>query len=455
MDVAPGWGRDAVFYHVYPLGLCGAPPANDGTAPPVPRLARLHGWIEHWHALGVRAVYLGPLFESATHGYDTTDYFHVDRRLGDDDTLAALVAACHRHGIRIILDGVFHHVGREFWAFRDLRARGADSAYRDWFAGVDFSRSGPLGDPFTYGTWRGHHELVKLALGHGAVRDHLLDAVRHWFRRYDIDGLRLDVAESIAPDFLHELAHRCRELRPDAFLVGEMIHGDYARLANPGLLDSVTNYEAYKGLWSSHEDRNYFEIAHTLERQFGPGGRLRALPLYAFADNHDVTRIASRLSDPGHVYPLHVLLFTMPGVPSIYYGSEWGIPGVKRGGDDAPLRPAIDAPSPPPDAVYPELANAIARLARVRHGSAALRRGDYRTLHIASEQLAFVRTSGEETMIVAVNASHEWTTIPLSAGPWRGRQLVDRLDPSTPLPITGDRVRLDVPPCWGRVLAID
>jgi len=440
---------------VYPLGLCGAPASNDGTGPVTPRLDRLHAWIDHWDALGVTALYLGPLFESSTHGYDTTDYFHVDRRLGDDATLAAHVAACHGRGIRVILDGVFHHVGRGFWAFRDLLAHGAASTHRAWFAGVDFSRPGPGGDGFSYDTWRGHHELVKLDLAHRPVRDHLLDAVRHWFSRYDIDGLRLDVAESLAPDFLHELATFCRGLRPDAWLLGEMIHGDYARLATGELLDSVTNYEAHKGLWSSHEDHNYFEIAHTLDRQFGPGGRYRGLPLYAFADNHDVTRIASRLADPAHLYPLHVLLFTMPGVPAIYYGSEWGILGVKRAGDDAPLRPAIEGPAPPPDAPHPELAAAIARLARLRHASPALRRGDYRTLHVASEQLAFARTAGDETVIVAANASHGWATIPLPATTWRGRRLVDRLDASTPLAITSERVALDVPPCWGRVLAVE
>jgi cyclomaltodextrinase / maltogenic alpha-amylase / neopullulanase len=446
------WARDAVFYHVYPLGLCGAPQQNDGTGAIVPRLAALHGWLDHWSALGVTALYLGPLFESSTHGYDTADYFRVDRRLGDDDTLAAFVAACHARGIRVILDGVFHHVGRAFWAFRDLQTHGEASAHRSWFAGVDFSRRSRLGDPFDYATWRGHQELVKLDLANAAVRAHLFDAVRHWFARYDVDGLRLDVAESIDPDFLRELAAMCRGARPDCWLLGEMIHGDYARLA---MLDSVTNYVAYKGLWSSFEDRNLFEIAHTLDQQFGPTGAFRDVPLYAFADNHDVMRIASRLRDGAHLYPLHVLLFTMPGVPSIYYGSEWGTPGVARDGDDAPLRPAIDGPRPPANATQPDLATAIARLARVRHETPALRRGDYRPLHVASEQLVFARASAEQTAIVAVNAAHGTAQVPLPVGAWRGRRLFDRLDPASPIAVTSDRLQVDVPPCWGRVLVVE
>lgn len=446
------WARDAVFYHVYPLGLRGAPRRNDGTSTVVSCLAALHGWLDHWNALGVTALYLGPLFESSSHGYDTADYFRVDRRLGDDDTLVAFVAACHARGIRVILDAVFHHVGRDFWAFRDLQARGETSAYRDWFAGVDFSRRSPSGDAFAYETWRGHDALVKLALAHRPVREHLFDAVRHWFARYEVDGLRLDVAESIDPDFLRELASVCRATRPDCWLLGEMIHGDYARLS---MLDSVTNYVAYKGLWSSLNDRNYFEIAHTLDAQFGPEGAYRDVPLYAFADNHDVMRVASRLRDGAHLYPLHVLLFTMPGVPSIYYGSEWGIPGVARDGDDAPLRPAIDAPAPPANATQPDLARAIARLAALRHATPALRHGDYRTLHVASEQLAFARDGGGQTAIVAVNAAHAPAEVPLPAAAWRGRRLVDRLDPGTAIDVRTDRVSLDVPPCWGRVLVVE
>jgi cyclomaltodextrinase len=451
---AADWARDAVFYHVHPLGMCGAPPHNDGDGTSAPRLARLHAWIPHWHALGVTALYLGPVFESSTHGYDTADYFRVDRRLGDDDTLAALVAACHATGIRVVLDAVFHHVGRAFWAFRDLRDRGPASPHRAWFAGVDFGRRSPLDDAFSYDTWHGHDELVKLALGHRPVRDHLLSAVRHWIERYDVDGLRLDVAESVAPDFLRELAASCRALRPDLWLLGEVIHGDYTHWANAETLDSVTNYEAYKGLYSSHNDRNYFEIAHSLERQFGPRGIYRGLPLYAFADNHDVTRIASRLRDPTHLYPLHVLLFTMPGVPAIYYGSEWGVPGAKRPDGDRNLRPALEGPHPPPDARHPELADTIGRLARLRHAMPALRRGDYRTLHIASEQLAFARIAAGETAIVVVNASHAPAVVPMPVATWRGRRLVDRLDPAAPVLVAGDRLDLEVPPCWGRVLTV-
>jgi glycosidase len=447
------WARDAFFYHIYPLGLCGAERRNDFRSPPNPRLDQLRGWLGHLRWLGVNALYLGPVFESTAHGYDTADYYHVDRRLGTDDTLAGLVAALHDNGIRALLDGVFHHVGRDFWAFRDLREKREGSPYRDWFSGVDFARRSPHGDSFAYDGWEGHYDLVKLNLHHPDVRGHLFGAVRSWVERFGIDGLRLDVAYALDLGFLRDLAAFCRGLRPDFWLLGEAIHGDYRRLAGPALLDSATNYECYKGLYSSHNDRNYFEIAYALNRQFGDGGLYRDLPLYNFADNHDVNRIASTLRNRAHLYPLHLLLFTMPGVPSVYAGSEWGIAGVRRPGDDSRLRPALASPSAAAArGAHPHLTDAVARFAAIRHSSPALRRGSYRQLLVAPEQLAFSRQAGDDHVMVAVNAAGAPARL---AVPGReGESFADLLDPGRTFEVRGGRLQLDsVPGCWGRILA--
>ncbi len=255
------WFNDAVFYHIYPLGFCGAPERNDFGAAPVARLDKIYTWLDHIQGMGFDALYLGPLFESTTHGYDTADYYHVDRRLGTDDTLRGLAAELHRRGMRVVLDGVFNHTGRDFWAFRDVRQNGQASRFRDWFAGLRFDGTNHHRDPFSYDTWNGHESLVKLNLSHPEVRSHLLGAVETWIRDFGIDGLRLDAADHVDLGFLRELAGFCRSLRPDFWLMGEVVHGDYRRWANPACLDSVTNYEAYKGLYSSHNDHNYFEIA--------------------------------------------------------------------------------------------------------------------------------------------------------------------------------------------------
>ena len=333
------WLEDAVLYHVYPLGALGAPARNDFSAPPSPRLQALHAWVESAADLGANTLYLGPVFESSAHGYDTADYFNVDRRLGDAEDLAGVSEALHRRGMRLLLDGVFHHVGRDFWAFRDVLAAPDRSAFRHWFF-LDPRGRSPYGDPFSYEGWRGHFDLVKLNVHHPEVKSHLFEAVRTWRQKFGIDGLRLDVADVLDLDFQRELARECRALRSDFGLLGEVIHGDYRRWIGPDQLDSVTNYELYKGLYSSHNDENYFELAHSLSRQFGPRGLYERLPLCTFVDNHDVDRIASRLREPAEIYPLHLLLFTIPGVPAIYYGSEWGIDGKKSAGDPA-LRPAL------------------------------------------------------------------------------------------------------------------
>lgn len=448
------WASDAFFYHIYPLGLCGAPPQNDYSSPPVNRLDQIYGWLDHIQSLGINALYLGPLFESGRHGYDTTDYYHVDRRLGTNETLARLSAVLHERGFRLILDGVFNHVGRDFWAFRHVREHGESSPYCDWFHGLRFGASSSYGDPFTYEGWHGHYSLVKLNLHNPAVRDHLFQAVEMWLREFNIDGLRLDAADAMDLGFLRDLATFCHARRSDFWLMGEVVHGDYRTWANTNTLDSVTNYECYKGLYSSHVDKNYFEIAYALNRQFGDQGMYRSLPLYAFADNHDVNRVVSNLTNPAHLYPLYALLLTMPGVPSIYYGSEWGIPGQRTNGSDRALRPMLDLAEISRSAPHPDLVPAIRRLATIRRASDALRHGDYRQLHVAHEQFAFARQTGQQRVIVTLNAASHPVPLDLTVG--AGNRLVDLLNEGTTYPIRNGHAKIDaIPPHWTRVMVVE
>jgi cyclomaltodextrinase / maltogenic alpha-amylase / neopullulanase len=444
------WAADAFFYHVYPLGLTGAPARNDFGVQPQPRLDQLHAWLGHLQALGVNALYIGPVFESTAHGYDTADYYTVDRRLGTRETLRDLIAHAHARGIRVVLDGVFNHVGRDFWAFRDLQANGAASPYRDWFAGVRFDQRSPYGDPFVYEAWAGHFDLARLNTANPAVREHLFGAVEMWIDELGIDGLRLDAADVLDLGFQRDLAAFARARKPDFLLFGEIVHGDYRRWANPETLDATTNYETYKGLYSSLNDRNYFEIAYALNRQFGPAGMYRGLPLYNFVDNHDQDRIASQLTRREHLYPLHALLFTMPGAPSIYYGSEWAIEGRRIPGDDSPVRPALELATAPALGVEPKLAECIARLARIRADLPALRRGDYRQLLVAHEQFAFVREFEGRRVVVMLNASDGPAHIRIPApaeGAW-----TDALDAST-VDSNGSVLEVEVPALGTRILS--
>ncbi len=447
------------FYHIYPLGACGAPSRNDFTSPAGAGIRKLIDSLPRLSAQGITAIYIGPLFESTAHGYDTLDYRWVDRRLGTNDDLKAFTAACHARNIKVVLDAVLNHTGRHFFAFRDLQERGVDSPYRDWYRGVDFSGKSPLGDGFSYEGWSGHYDLAKLDTGNPGVREHLFSAVRFWIETFDIDGLRLDAADVLPGEFMDALAAFTRSLKGDFWLLGEVVHGDYREWAREGRLDSVTNYELYKGLWSSFNDENFFEIAWTLNRQFGHEGMYRHLALYNFADNHDVVRVASVLKKPGHLFPLYGLLFTVPGVPSIYYGSEWAIEGERTEQSDAALRPALDLESDRSiGGIGADLAREIARFIKIRKDLPALREGEYRQLFVASRQFAFSReitggTGRGVKVIVAVNAADTPETIDIAmpeSGVW-----TDALDGNARFEESDGTLSVSVGPSWLRILVKD
>lgn len=410
------WYDEAIFYHIYPLGLTGAPRENSYTEP-VHRLNTLIPWIAHIREIGCNAVYIGPLFESVGHGYETTDYKKLDSRLGTNEDLTNYVAECHRQGIRVILDGVFNHTGRDFFAFRDIREKRENSPYRDWYRNVNFWGNNQYNDGFSYENWGGYDLLAKLNQSNPAVRDYICDVVRFWVSEFDIDGIRLDAADVLDFDYMKALRRVADEVKPEFWLMGEVIHGDYTRWVNEGTLHSVTNYHLHKALYSGHNDHNYFEIAHTVKRLYGMGGnRPDGLKLYNFVDNHDVERIYTKLNNKAHFAPVHVLLYTLPGVPSVYYGSEFGIEGKKERYSDDSLRPALSL-SDFGDALEKNACTGlIAALGKARQKIKALSYGDYQELLLTNRQYAFSRNCNGESVLVTVNNDDSDYVMTLSAG---------------------------------------
>lgn len=401
------WIENCIFYHIYPLGFCGAPEKNDLTSAPIPRLNTIKEWIPHLKSLGINALYLGPVFESTSHGYDTIDYFKVDRRLGTNDVLKEISNELHKNGIKLILDGVFNHVGRDFPKFKDLILNKQSSQYVSWFSGINFNNNTGYNDGFSYDSWNGYYNLVKLNTYNEDVKNYIFEIIKFWINEFNIDGIRLDAADCLDLNFLKELSHFSRSIKSDILLLGEIIHGDYNRWANNDCLNTVTNYECYKGLYSSHNSLNYFEIAYSLNRQFGNGGIYKNIPLYNFVDNHDVNRIASTLTDLNNIYPLYTILFTMPGIPSIYYGSEFGIKGMKENGSDAKLRPQISLEDFDSSKDSQKLLKFIQLIAKIRINSNALKKGSYSQLFISNKQYAFLRNFENESIITAANCSTE------------------------------------------------
>lgn len=389
------WAYEANFYQIYPLGMTGAPFENDGVLEH--RILKVIDFIPHLKKLNIDAVYFSPLFESDTHGYNTRDYRLIDKRLGTNDDFKKVCDALHKEGIKIVLDGVFNHVGRGFYGFKDVQEKKWDSEYKDWF-NLSFNGNSNYNDGFWYEGWEGNYDLVKLNLNNSAVTDYLIDSVRFWVENFDIDGLRLDVAYMVDRDFLKRLRWETSNMKEDFFLVGETLFGDYNQIMNDEMCHSVTNYECYKGIHSALNSYNMFEIVHSLKRQFGPEQwtLYKGKHLFSFVDNHDVGRIASVLDNPYHILAAYGMIYGMPGIPIIYYGSEWGIEGKKSDGDPA-LRPSVDKPE------WNELTDFISRLAKIHKESKALQYGDFSDIVLTNKQCVFKRECDGERILVLIN----------------------------------------------------
>ena len=410
------WYDEAVFYHIYPLGMTGAPKQNSYEAP-VHRLNTLIPWISHIKKIGCNAIYIGPLFESVGHGYETTDYKKLDSRLGTNEDLTNFVSECHKQGIRVILDGVFNHTGRDFFAFRDIKQNRENSRYKDWYCNVNFGGNNSFGDGFSYENWGGYDLLAKLNQHNPAVKDYICDVIRFWVNEFDIDGIRLDAADVMDFNYMKALRQVANEVKPDFWLMGEVIHGNYSRWANDGTLHSVTNYMLHKALYSAHNDHNYFEVAHTIKYVGDMTGN--RLKLYTFVDNHDVERIYTKLNNKAHFVPVHIMLYTLPGIPSIYYGSEFGIEGRKERGSDDSLRPALNYDDYKDAAEINPFTKLISALGTIRRNTPALCLGDYKELELQTTHFAYQRALDNQSVIVTVNNSDNDVFMTLPCGNFR------------------------------------
>ena len=439
------WYERGVFYHMYPLGMTGAPKHNDATEV-TNRFKELDKWIPHIRSLGCSAIYIGPVFESASHGYDTRDYKLVDRRLGDNDSFRNFVAQCHQEGIKVIVDGVFNHTGREFFAFKDIQEKRRDSPYKDWYKGVNFDWQSPCGDSFGYEAWQGHFELPCLNLFNPDVRSYLFDVIRFWIDEFDIDGIRLDCANVLDFNFMKEMRSRTETMKEDFWLMGEVIHGDYSRWVNSEMLHSVTNYELHKSLYSGFNDHNFFEIAHNVRRLEAIGRQL-----YTFVDNHDEDRIATKLNLREHLFPIYLCLFTLPGIPSVYYGGEWGIEGKRTNTSDEALRPAISIDQE--GELHCELTDLIAQLGQIHRRQEELHTGRYQELLLTNRQYAFARHGEDSVIIAAVNNDDEPASLSIPV-PIQASKAVNLLEPGDRLPISDGKVHIKLKGNWGAVLKL-
>jgi cyclomaltodextrinase / maltogenic alpha-amylase / neopullulanase len=383
----PSWVEHVIWWHLYPLGFVGAYPAEPPPSPDEHRLRRIGEWFDHAIRLGASGIALGPIFASRTHGYDTTDHYRIDPRLGTDDDFDALVDQAHRRGLRILLDGVFNHVGIEFADTAWFRRRGSD---------VD--------------TFEGHGDLIALDHDNQAVIDYTAAVMAHWLRR-GADGWRLDAAYAVADRFWARVLPSVREAFPDAWFVAEIIHGDYSARVRASGFDSVTQYELWKATWSSLNDGNLYELDWALLRH---NEFLDTFVPMTFVGNHDATRIASRLDDIRHLEHALVLLFTCGGTPSVYAGDEYAYRGFKEerfGGDDA-VRPEFTTPPADSDVVSEDAFRLHQYLIGLRRRHPWLHTARTSPLRLANRQYVYQSRAGADALIIALNIDD--TPLPIS-----------------------------------------
>lgn len=441
--------KNAVFYHIYPLGFCGVinNKKNILSASGFDKFD--DKWINHLKNMGINSVYFGPIFQSSYHGYDTIDYLKIDDRLGTNDDFKNIVSKLHANNIRVIIDGVFNHVGRDFWAFVDVKNNKANSQYSSWF-NIDFNGNSNYNDGFYYEVWEGHYDLVKLNLYNKNVRDYLLHVVEEWVHEFDIDGIRLDVAYLLNKNFIKELRLTTNKFNNDFWLMGEMIHGDYNSIVSPEMLHSATNYELYKGLYSSHNDKNYFEIAYSLNRQFGEYGIYRNLTLYNFVDNHDVNRIATIINDKRYLNNIYTLLFTIPGVPAIYYGSEWGIEGDKSI-TDLNLRPELSIDNFDNDDKSKKLEDFITKLISIRKNNKELTLGIYKEFIVKNKQFVFGRYLNDNWIIILLNLDDKEEYIELNSI-FKKKDIINLLDENDKYINENNKIIINMKPFSSKIL---
>ncbi len=426
----PTWVQHAIWWQVYPLGFTGAEAvAGSDPQPVVHRLDRLDAWLDYAVELGASGLALGPVFAAETHGYDTTDYYRIDPRLGDDGDFDELVSQAHARGLKILLDGVFNHTGRSFGPFQQVLAEGPDSPTASWFRLEWPDEKWEPGSEPGYEDFEGHHHLVALNHDEPQVAEFVTDVMKHWLGR-GADGWRLDAAYAVPPSFWKPVLAQVRSAYPEAYFVGEYIHGDYAHEVQESSLDAVTQYELWKAVWSSLNDANFYELAAAMDRH---NGFLETFTPLTFVGNHDVTRLASKLENPDQLPLALTVLLTVGGTPSIYYGDEQAFRGIKEdraGGDDA-VRPAFPAePSELAQLGWP-VYHLHQELISLRRRNPWLHTAQTEVLTLSNEHLVYQARGDGGALTVALNLSSDPAELPVPpaaaaflAG--RGEKLPDR-----------------------------
>lgn len=409
---ARNWIDHALFWHIYPLGFVGAERCAISGGEVHHRLDHIVAWLDYAVQLGASCLLLGPVFASLTHGYDTIDYFKIDPRLGDEADFDRLIAEARQRGLHVVLDGVFNHVGRDFPVFRAALANGADSSEAAWFRR---HRSKDTSGDSAFATFEGHPGLIALNHDNPDVSDHVIRVMNHWLDR-GISGWRLDAAYAVPRKFWAAVVPQVKSCHPYVYIFGEVIHGDYTEFVRESGVDTVTQYELWKAIWSALNDRNLFELAWALDRH---NRYFESFAPLTFVGNHDVTRIASKLGDERHIPHALAILLTVGGTPCIYAGDEQAFCGIKEhraGGDDA-IRPAFPATAENLASSGWSIYRLHQHLIGLRRRHSWLVRARSRIAHLTNRHLVMNMEADGNSLAVVLNLDDRDATLP-APGAW-------------------------------------
>lgn len=400
------WYDNAVFYQIQPLSLCGC--EQESTAAEGSHFAELLLWAGHAKKMGCNAIYIGPVLKTDTNGNGITDYYKIDSRLGTNEDFKGWVAKCHAMGLRVVIEVVFNHVGRGFFAFENLKKNRKKSPYRDWFCNINFSGDNTYGDGFSYESWGGYQRLVKLNMLSPWLHDYHFDAVRFWINEFDIDGIRIGAIDEMDYDFIKELRKIGQNAKRDFWMLGELTDGEYARWVNDKMLHCAVNSPLQKQMVLAHNSAYYPMVSRCVRET---NEQCPYTKLYTFIDSPDVSRIYEKLNHKEHRRLITLLQYTVYGTPALYCGSEFSSIRTREGeAEDA--APALLRLSDHKDAYMQDAVTHLhCLLCRANQQFPELFFGHYQELMVSEKQYLFARVLRKKALLVALNCGESAVSI--------------------------------------------
>ena len=432
------WYDGAIFYHILPGGMFPEAQVEKSS------FLRLEEHLSYLKVLGVDAVILGPLFSEDPLCYGAKDFTKINPALGTEEELCHYINLAHSMGLRVVFDEAVLFSSRAFFAFQDLLEKGEKSPYKTWYKDVDFTERAESGDAFSYSSWKELENYPLFNFDDEDLRMYIVERIKEWISRYDIDGIRLAHCPSMDIHFQKSLRYFTGQMKPEFFLLGDNKQGELARYINVETLQSVCNYDVYRAIVKAFNEKNFYELVSGL----GKNPEL-LLQSNTFLENPRTDRIATVLKDRRNLYAAYTALFALPGRVALYYGAEYGLSGTKEEDEDALLSPSFTKAEYTPDA----FTSYIAKLAEIHGKNSELQNGGYKEIYLDHRLYAFLRTDENSGVLAVLNNDSMDQFIHLHI-PFRARLAFDLVNQDEVEIGDDGRLRVFCPAHSGRLIKV-